>query len=121
MPVAAGEPFAILDRHWRWFLLLAWLAIAAFMIQQRLPAIRIFALGDTDDNMRIMQVRALLAGQGWYDLAQHRLAGSNIHWSRLVALPIAGLKLMFTPVFGGRTAEQIAVAVAPLIPMLVAM
>jgi hypothetical protein len=121
MPVAAGEPFAILDRHWRWFLLLAWLAIAAFMVQQRLPSIRIFALGDTDDNMRIMQVRALLAGQGWYDLAQHRLAGSNIHWSRLVDLPIAGLKLLFTPLLGGRIAEQVAVAVAPLLPMLVAM
>ena len=92
-----------------------------YMLFDRWGAIRIFALGDTDDNMRIMQVRALLAGQGWYDLAQHRLAGSNIHWSRLVDLPIAGLKLLFTPFFGGRIAEQIAVAVAPLLPMLVAM
>ena len=69
--------------------------------------------------MRIMQVRALLDGQGWYDLAQHRLAGSNIHWSRLVDLPIAALKIFFTPLVGGRIAEQIAVAVAPLLPMLV--
>jgi hypothetical protein len=121
MPVSAGAPFDFLDRHWRWFLLLFWLVIAGFMLEQRWGAIRVFALGDTDDNMRIMQVRALLSGQGWYDLSQHRLAGSNIHWSRLVDLPIAGLKLMFTPLFGGRTAEQIAVAVAPLIPMLAAM
>jgi hypothetical protein len=121
MPARGDESFAFLDRHWRWFLLLAWLAAAAFMISQRWGAIRVFALGDTDDNMRIMQVRALLAGQGWYDLAQHRLAGSNIHWSRLVDLPIAALKLLFTPLVGGRTAEQIAVAVAPLLPMLVAM
>jgi len=120
MPAAAGEPFAFLDRRWRWFLLLAWLVIAGFMLWQRWPLIRIFALSDTDDNMRIMQVRALLAGQNWYDLSQHRLAGSNIHWSRLVDLPIAGLKLFFTPLFGGRIAEQIAVAVAPLLPMLVA-
>ena len=84
------------------------------MLWDRYGAIRIFALGDTDDNMRIMQVRALLDGQGWYDLQQHRLAGSNIHWSRLVDLPIAALKLIFTPFFGGRIAEQIAVAVAPL-------
>ena len=121
MPAAAEQPFAFLDRRWRWFLLLAWLVVAGFMLWQRWSLIRLFALGDTDDNMRIMQVRALLAGQGWYDLSQHRLAGSNIHWSRLVDLPIAALKLVFTPLFGGRTAEQIAVAVAPLLPMLAAM
>jgi hypothetical protein len=121
MPVSAGAPFDFLDRRWRWFLLLFWLVIAGFMLHDRWGAIRVFALGDTDDNMRIMQVRALLNGQGWYDLSQHRLAGSNIHWSRLVDLPIAALKLLFTPLFGGRIAEQIAVAVAPLLPMLVAM
>ncbi|HMG47143.1 MAG TPA: AcrB/AcrD/AcrF family protein [Allosphingosinicella sp.] len=121
MPVSAEAPFDLLDRHWRWFLLLAWLVIAGFMLWDRWGLIRIFALGDTDDNMRIMQVRALLNGQGWYDLSQHRLVGSNIHWSRLVDLPIAALKIIFTPLVGGRIAEQIAVAVAPLLPMLVAM
>jgi hypothetical protein len=110
-----------LDRHWRWWLLLFWLVLAAYMIWDRYGLIRIFALGDTDDNMRIMQVRALLNGQSWYDLEQHRLAGSNIHWSRLVDLPIAGLKLLFAPFVGGRAAEQVAVAVAPLLPMLAAM
>src|SRR4051794_21668650 len=118
---APGGQFDFLDRRWRWLLVACWLAVAGFMLEQRLGAIRLFALGDTDDNMRIMQVRALLNGQGWYDLAQHRLAGSNIHWSRLVDLPIAALKLLFAPLFGGRVAEQIAVAVAPLLPMLVAM
>ena len=39
------------------------------MIYARWAAIQGFALGDTDDNMRMMQVRGLLAGQGWYDLA----------------------------------------------------
>jgi hypothetical protein len=121
MPAAAGSSFDYLDRQWRRWLLLSWVILAAFMINYRWGAIQIFALGDTDDNMRIMQVRALLGGQGWYDLAQHRLAGSNIHWSRLVDLPITGLKLLFTPFVGGRTAETIAVAAAPLLPMLVAM
>ncbi len=118
---ATGGQFQFLDRRWRWWLLACWLAVAAYMLWDRWPAIQIFALGDTDDNMRMMQVRGLLQGQGWYDLAQHRMAGSNIHWSRLVDLPIAALKLLFMPVFGGRTAEQIAVAVAPMLPMLVAM
>jgi hypothetical protein len=120
-PRRTAGGFEFLDRHWRWCLVACWLVVAAYMLWDRWDAIRIFALGDTDDNMRMMQVRALLGGQGWYDLSQHRMAGSNIHWSRLVDLPIAALKLMFTPLFGGRTAEQIAVAVAPMLPMLVAM
>src|SRR4051812_48879262 len=121
MSGGAGGQFNSLDRRWRWWLLVFWLAAAAYMLWDRWDAIRIFALGDTDDNMRMMQVRGLLAGQDWYDLAQHRMAGSNIHWSRLVDLPIAALKLLFTPIVGGRTAEQIAVAVAPMLPMLAAM
>lgn len=114
----------LVARHWRLLVLLLWLATVAYMIVNRWSAIRGFALGDTDDNMRMMQVRALLAGQGWYDLRQYRMNppyGADIHWSRLVDLPIAGLKLAFTPLFGGRIAEQIAVAVAPVLPMLVAM
>src|SRR4051812_20301252 len=112
---------ALIERHWKLVVVLVWLVLSAWFIGQRWADIHWFRLGDTDDNMRMMQVRGLLQGQGWYDLAQHRLAGSNIHWSRLVDLPIAGLKLLFTPIFGGRTAEQIAAAVAPMLPMLVAM
>ena len=84
------------DRRWRGtgagWLLLFWLLVAGYMLLDRWGAIRGFALGDTDDNMRMMQVRALLAGQGWYDLRQYRLNppfGADIHWSRLVDLPIA--------------------------------
>ena len=121
MPGDAEAPFKFVDRQWRWWTAFFWLCVSAIFIFQNWGRIRGFGLGDTDDNMRMMQVRALLDGQGWYDLAQHRMAGSNIHWSRLVDLPIAGLKLAFTPLFGGKTAETIAVAVAPLLPMLVAM
>jgi len=114
----------LVERRWRLLVLLFWVAAAAYMLFDRWGAIRGFALGDTDDNMRMMQVRALLDGQGWYDLRQYRMNppyGADIHWSRLVDLPIAGLKLLFAPFVGGRNAEQIAVAVAPLLPMLVAM
>jgi hypothetical protein len=121
MPGDAGAPFSFVDRHWRWWTALFWLCASAIFVVQTWARIRGFGLGDTDDNMRMMEVRALLEGQGWYDLSQHRMAGSNIHWSRLVDLPIAGLKLLFTPMVGGKTAETIAVTVAPLLPMLVAM
>jgi hypothetical protein len=112
-----------LDRHWRWTLLAFWLATSALLIASRWASIKGFGLGDTDDNMRIMQVRAWLDGQGWYDLRQYRLNppyGADIHWSRLVDLPLAGLKLALQPLLGGRDAEKAAVAVAPLLPMLLA-
>lgn len=124
MAEIAGDRESWPARHWRPLLLLFWLLVAGYMIWDRWGAIRGFALGDTDDNMRIMQVRALLEGQGWYDLRQYRLnppAGADIHWSRLVDLPIAAIKLLLTPLIGGRSAEMAAVAVAPLLPMLVAM
>ncbi len=112
-----------LEKHWRRWVLLFWLLAAAILIFTRWAQIRGFGLGDTDDNMRMMQVRAWLSGQSWFDLRQYRMNppyGADIHWSRLVDLPIAGLKLAFAPFFGGPTAERIAVAVAPLLPMLLA-
>ena len=124
MPERAGGHFDHLECRWRLWVLLAWAAIALFLVFGRWNAIIGFALGDTDDNLRMMQVRALLEGQGWYDLRQYRLNppyGADIHWSRLVDLPIAGIKLALAPLIGGRAAEQAAVAAAPLLPMLVAM
>ena len=102
-------------------MLLAWLGFCAWFIFKKWIDIRYFGLGDTDDNMRIMQVRALLNGQGWFDLRQYRLNppfGANIHWSRLVDLPIAGLILALRPLLGGAGAERWAVAIAPLLPYL---
>ena len=81
-----------------------------------------FVLSDTDDNMRMSQVRAWLnGGQGWYDLRQYKLnwpEGANMHWSRLVDLPIAGLILLGRLFLTGPHAEQFAIAVAPLLPFL---
>src|SRR3954470_24731854 len=112
-----------LDRHWRWTVLAFWLVTSALLIASRWASIRGFGLGDTDDNMRIMQVRAWLAGQSWYDLRQYRLNppyGADIHWSRLVDLPLAGLKLALTPLLGGAVAEKAAVTIAPMLPMAIA-
>ena len=113
----------IFSRHWLRWLLLLWLATAAGLILYRWNQIHWFALGDTDDNLRMMQVRALLKGQDWYDLRQYRLnppLGADIHWSHLVDLPIAALILMFKPFLGGAIAEKIAVSIAPIIPLGVA-
>ena len=111
-----------LDDSWLQWSMLAWLLIAAWLIWQRWPYIFWLALGDTDDNMRLMQVRGLLNGQGWYDLTQYRLnppTGFNIHWSRLVDLPIAGLILFFRLFTTNEWAERLAVGIAPLLPLSV--
>jgi hypothetical protein len=121
MSAGGGGTF---DRHWRLWVLFFWLAACALLLYAYWNAIYWFALGDTDDNMRMSQVRALLHGQGWYDLRQHKLdppIGADIHWSRIVDLPIAALKLLFQPVIGGPRAEMVAIAVAPMLPMGVAM
>lgn len=113
------------ELDWRWGWLAAWAMIAAYLIQWKWGAIHWFALGDTDDNMRLMQVRALLDGQGWFDLRQYKMGlpgvGLNIHWSRLVDLPIAGLILIARPFVGNELAEYFAVAAAPLLPLGVAL
>jgi hypothetical protein len=117
----SAQSKSLLDR-WRLVVVLIWLAACAWLLWQRWAGIHWFALGDTDDNMRISQVRAWLNGQGWYDLRQYKLnppQGFDIHWSRLVDLPIAGMILLLRPFFGGKIAEQGAVAIAPLIPLLV--
>src|SRR4029079_16997464 len=44
--------------------------------------------------------------------------GANIHWSRLVDLPIGGLILGLRPYIGGPGAERWAVAIAPMLPYL---
>lgn len=110
--------------NWRWGWLVAWLALSAWLIVWKWPAIEWFALGDTDDNLRLMQVRALLDGQGWYDLRQYRLnppVGFDIHWSRLVDLPIALLVILTEPFFGKAVAERIAITGAPLMALGVAL
>jgi hypothetical protein len=73
---------------------------------------------DTDDAMRMVMVRDFLAGQGWYDLVAHRLNtpwGAELHWSRLVDLPLAFLVVLFTPLLGAEAALLAAGSVWPML------
>ena len=100
----------------RWWFAACWAGAIAWMLWNRWGAIHWFVLPDTDDNMRFAQVRAWLAGQGWYDLRQHRMdppAGVSIHWSRIVDLPIAGLFLLLKPFLGYAQAARWACALEP--------
>ena len=117
--LTAERGLELLERHWKWVVVAFWLLFCAWFIVNRSNAIRFFSLGDTDDNMRMMQVRGLLHGQGWFDLANSiGSPGANIHWSRLVDLPIAGLILVLRPLLGGAAAERWAVGIAPMLPYL---
>lgn len=110
-----------LSREWKWIVLIGWALIAAWYLSKYAPAMRYLALGDTDDNLRYVQVRDWLAGQSWWDLSQHRMnppVGGNIHWSRLVDLPIAALMLGLRPFVGAVLADELALGLAPLLPLL---
>lgn len=81
---------------------------------------------DTDDAMRLVEVRDFLAGQGWFDLHQYRLdppADLPMHWSRFVDLPIAVLIRLAEFVAPTAFAEKAAMYLWPtlvLIPALFA-
>ncbi len=107
-------------RRWRLVTLLVWLVAAAALLWWRWARVRYWGLGDTDDNLRLQQVRDWLAGQGWFDLTQHRLGWPDrfdVHWSRLVDLPLAGLMLGLRPFVGAGWAERLATGIAPLLPL----
>ncbi len=109
---------------WKGWTLVIWaLALVAF-IYIRWAMIQNFSLVDTDDNLRMVQVRDWLNGQGWYDLVQHRMnppVGGDIHWSRLVDIPLATIIFILTPLFGQIAAETAAIAIAPALPLAVLM
>lgn len=123
-PAEVHPLHALIDRRWRWLVLAFWLGTALWYLYWRWPQVQWLALGDTDDNMRLMQVRALLAGQSWYDLRQYRMDppyGFDIHWTRIVDLPIAALILLLKPFLGPVMAERVACGIAPLLPLSITM
>jgi hypothetical protein len=72
---------------------------------------------DPDSAMRLVQVRDLLSGQGWFDLTQHRLGlgGVEMHWSRLIDAPMATLLAVAGRVVAQDTAEYLLLVVWPAI------
>ena len=64
------------------------------------------ATGDNDSMLRLVQIRDLIGGQGWFDLHQYRMGpqgGFAMHWSRLVDAPIAAIVLAVSA-FSGKLA-----------------
>ena len=74
-----------------------------------------------DDMMRLVQVRDLLAGQGWGNVDQARLVtpeGGAMHWSRVPDMFVGGLVVLLTPFFGAEGAEFAALALWPRLVLL---
>ena len=68
--------------------------IAAIILVGRDAPPLVYGLGDTDDAMRMVLVRGLLAGDGWFDQLIMRLQppqGLQSHWSRLIDGALAAL------------------------------
>jgi hypothetical protein len=97
-------------------MIMLWIAAAVALA---LPAIRDGVLDaiSTDDAMRLAEVRDLIAGQGWFDLVQHRLdpPGLLMHWSRVTDVPLAAMILLMSPVLGIHGAEAATLFVWPLL------
>jgi hypothetical protein len=104
---------------------LAWAMIAALLLVTNIHEIAALRFPDPDDMLRLVQVRDLIAGQGWFDLTQHRVTGPEggvpMHWSRLVDLPLAGVIIAFTPVVGQHAAEAVAAVAVPLLTFALAL
>ena len=103
-------------------MLVLWLAATVAIA---LPSINggIFDAMSTDDAMRLVQVRDLIGGQGWFDLFQHRLdpPGASMHWSRVVDVPLAALILLLRPLIGTHGAETVTLLLWPLLLLAAAL
>lgn len=80
--------------------------------------------GDNDSLLRMVEVRDLLGGQGWYDLMQYRLGlagGLEMHWSRLVDAPIALIILLAQGLgLSADSADLVAMVTWPMLLLAIA-
>ncbi len=77
--------------------LIFWSAFAVALVVTRILHPQLLRSQDPDSFLRIVQVRDLVAGQGWFDLVQHRMdppGGALLQWSRMVDAPLAALVIL---------------------------
>ncbi len=119
LPQNSRQPGLLAPLHWPVMLAIAMLA--ALTAIMHFSSYSDYVGADNDDVLRLVQVRDLLAGKGWFDLTQVRLGlegGTLMHWSRLVDLPIASLIFVFSLVMDPVMAEATALFVWPLITVV---
>ncbi len=103
-------------------ILCVWLIAAAGLLLKSVVMGTLGEIGtDSDDIMRLVQLRDLYQGQGWYDMHQYRMGpdgGTLMHWSRIVDLPILSLIWVCDLVLPYDMAEKIAYTIWPPISSL---
>jgi hypothetical protein len=117
LPLAGAPDRQSLERA-RLLLLLPAAGLIAFCLQQTGidDVVRRLVLPDTDDAMRLVVVRDLLAGQPWFDNVQHRYlppSGAPMHWSRLIDLALAGAMAGLAPLLGEPLSQGLVAAIWP--------
>jgi hypothetical protein len=101
-------------------LFLACLALGLTVATSSSIVATVWGAGDfanTDDAMRLVEVRDWLAGQAWFDLHQYRLDppdGVIMHWTRVLDVPLALLIRFFSLFLSGVEAERLTRIVFPL-------
>jgi hypothetical protein len=98
-------------------LALAW-ALAALQLLAQFWDATATTLPDTDDALRLVETRAYLAGQGWFDLHLARLSppgGYDSHWSRLIDAGLAGFITTFRALVDPALAERLTLALWPVL------
>jgi hypothetical protein len=102
---------------------LVWLLVALVLMLQHWAATAETLL-DTDDAMRLVQLRAWLSHGvlgGWFDLSEPRLQppiGYDSHWSRLIDAGLAGTLFVFQLFVDPDAAERLMRAWWPLLWLL---
>lgn len=105
---------------WAWcFLVVAIVTLGHLSNGEAVPLGAKF--GDTDDALRLVQVRDFLIHKNWYDLRLAAIGAPEAlmsHWSRLIDLPIAWLISFFLLFYSYLDAEVMAQIVWPLLLLL---
>lgn len=112
------------EGSWPVRVIVMWLVLSVMLLIIDAPMISAARFGDPDDALRLIEVRDLIGGQGWFDLHQYRIAapaGIVMHWSRLVDMPLAGMILLLRPLLGTALAEMVTVVAVPLLTLLAAL
>lgn len=97
---------------------LSWLALCGLLLLIAWKKVAANSFPGPDDALRLVQLRDLLNGQGWYDLHQYRIDppdGVLMHWSRIVDVPLWVCLKVLTPLLGQPLAEHVTMVVIPLL------
>ncbi len=115
---------AVLDTfvqsRWLWCLLAVTFVGVRQLLSGEAPPIGL-KFDDTDDALRLLQIREFMAHGNWYDTQLLKIGAPealNSHWSRLIDLPVALLISFFALFVDSASAEFAAQIVWPLALLL---